>query len=251
MVNRSWLLVAIFTVGLFLLMVKLGFWQLSRASEKASWQQELQFRQQRAALTFEELLATREGDVITGFRSELSIGAVNAELSEQQIILMDNQTFEGTVGYLAYQAVEVAANKPWILVELGFVKAPTRRDELPNVVGLQGEQTLMGRLYQKEVNRLSSELMAEAGWPKRIQNLNMSELSALLKQPLLPMVFQPDSINQQIEGYQNLPHPWKPIPLSAQKHQGYAVQWFSMALVLALIMVAIAIKEWKNKRINS
>lgn len=246
MVNRSWLLMVVFTVSLFVLMVKLGFWQLSRATEKTNWQQELQLRQEMKALTFDEILSFKEDFLITGFRSTLSLSTDNAEKSNHQIILMDNQILEGAVGYLAYQAVEVEANKPWILIELGFVKAPLRREELPKVVGLQGEQLLAGRLYQKEVNTLSSELMAEEGWPKRIQNLNMSELSELLKQPLLPMVFQPKSINQQIEGYDNLPHPWKPIPLSAQKHQGYAMQWFSMAFVLALIMAVIGIKQWKK-----
>ncbi len=235
-----------FTVSLFVLMVKLGFWQLSRATEKTNWQQQLQLRQEMKPLTFDDILSFQEGYSITGFRSTLSLSAANTDKSKQQVILMDNQTVEGAVGYLAYQAVEVEANKPWILIELGFVKAPLRREELPEVVSLQGGQLLVGRLYQKEINTLSSELMAEEGWPKRIQNLNMSELSELLKQPLLPMVFQPESINSQIEDYDNLPHPWKPIPLSAQKHQGYAMQWFSMAFVLALIMAVIGIKQWKK-----
>jgi cytochrome oxidase assembly protein ShyY1 len=44
---------------------------------------------------------------------------------------------------------------------------------------------------------------------------------------------------------------WQPVTMSAQKHIGYAVQWFALALAL-VIWFAIAnsnlVSYWRNRR---
>lgn len=218
---------ALCSVAMFLILVKLGFWQLERAEMKERWQAELTHRQSSAPLTYAQLVSFPAAEQVTGYRL-----SVLASPASSQIFLLDNQVFKGRVGYLALQPMQITADGPWMLVELGFIAAGLDRRILPGVDVIEKEVSLNGRLYQKQANPMSSALMPEAGWPKRIQNLNLGEISQLLGQPLAPAVLQPD----HLDGI-DLPHPWTPIPLSSQKHRGYALQWFSMALAFALLIL--------------
>ncbi|WP_299797762.1 SURF1 family protein [uncultured Shewanella sp.] len=227
----------IITVSLFLLMVKLGFWQLSRAVEKEEWQDQLTARQAAAPLTYSDLLSLPTAEPLTGYRM-----TVTAHPVENKVFILDNQTFKGKVGYLALQLFEVSPDTPWLLVELGFVPAGPDRAKLPDIPHVTEAQSFTGRLYQKQSNPMSSSLMAETGWPSRIQNLNIVEISQLVNHTIASAVLQPE----QISGI-DLPHPWRPIPLGAHKHRGYALQWFSMAFALA-VLVLFFIYGQKRKR---
>jgi len=229
----------------FSILVKLGLWQLERAEFKSSWDETLSERQHQAAMNFDSLLqvitehtsaANSEQHTLTGYRI-----AVSASPVSKQILLLDNQIYQGQVGYLAYQVFQVNASSPNLLVELGFVPAAKDRRVLPNISAISaGRYKLIGRIYQKQANPLSDHLMAETGNPIRFQNLALDELSQLLGYSLLPVVLQPDNVPDL-----SLPQPWQPIPLSAQKHQGYALQWFTMAAVFLGLMAWLAHKKWQ------
>ncbi|MCL1093857.1 SURF1 family protein [Shewanella kaireitica] len=224
------------TLMVFTILVKLGFWQLERAEQKLQWQTALSQRQNASVLTYEQLLAKLGNDNLTGYKLSTQVAPIL-----QQVFLLDNQTVNGRVGYLAYQAFEVSPDKPWLLVELGFEPGSVDRSILPNVAALTAPLKLSGRVYQKQMNPMSSELMAETGSPMRIQNLNIEQLALLINKPLAPVVLQPNNIPGD-----SRVHPWQPIPLSAQKHQGYAVQWFSMAGVFGLIMLFLLFRKLKQ-----
>ena len=230
--NARHLVLAAVTLGVFVLLVKLGFWQLSRAEEKELWQAELSHRQSLAPFSFEQLLAQPPDIPLTGFTLTVDVTPVN-----QQIFLLDNQIYQGKVGYLAYQLMSVDSYAPWLLVELGFVEASARRDTLPQVMPLVKQQRLSGRLYQRQNNPVSHQLMPENGTASiRFQNLNLPQLADFIQHPLVATVLQPDApIGVDING-SPLAKPWQPIPLSAQKHRGYALQWFSMAVVFMGLM---------------
>ncbi|WP_319803630.1 SURF1 family protein [Shewanella subflava] len=234
------------TVAVFSILVKLGLWQLERAEFKTSWDVTLKERQNQAAMNFDSLLqvidqhtadTNAEQQTLTGYRIALSASPVS-----KQVLLLDNQIYMGQVGYLAYQVFQVNASSPNLLVELGFVPADKDRRILPDISAIStGRYKLIGRIYQKQINPLSENLMAEIGNPMRFQNLAIDELSQLLGYPLLPVVLQPDNVPDL-----NLPQPWQPIPLSAQKHQGYALQWFTMAAVFLGLMAWLAHRKWQS-----
>ncbi|MCG9698044.1 SURF1 family protein [Shewanella sp. Isolate11] len=234
------LLLVCITVLVFSILVKLGFWQLDRATEKQQLQQALVVRQQTMPLRYQQVLKAKAQDPLTGYRLSLEVNA-----KDPRIILLDNQVYQGVVGYLAFQAVEVTANQPWLLIELGFISGTQDRRILPRIDGLTGTQELSGRLYQKSINPLSEHLLAETGNPLRIQNLNLTELAQLLQRPLAPAVLQPQRIGDKV--LNQLPRPWQPIPMAAEKHQGYAVQWFSMAGAFLILMIYLLIIKIKNK----
>ncbi|MGS0674040.1 SURF1 family protein [Shewanella sp. 125m-1] len=235
-VNLAWLFIVLSTVIVFSILVKLGFWQLERAQYKALWQQQLTDRQAASVLSYSQLLSLPKDEPLTGFKLKTAVAPISTN-----VFLLDNQVYEGRVGYIALQALQVSASEPWLLVELGFISASMDRSKLPNLTAITNPIMLEGRVYQKQFNPMSFDLMAEAGWPKRIQNLNIPQLSEQLNQSLSGVVLQPSNLDNPY------PHPWQPIPLSSQKHQGYAVQWFAMAGVFILIMGYLFFRMLKQR----
>lgn len=242
-VRRGILFLLILTVVVFVILVKLGLWQMDRAAEKNQQLAQIEARQTAPVLNIEQLLNKLDVDSVTGYRL-----AVQAKPANQQIWLLDNQTYQGQVGYLAFQILQIlpaenstiSFEQPWLLLELGFIAAKSRRDQLPKVTPITGELALKGRLYQKQINPLSHHLLTELvsteqGERIRFQNLNLPEMAKMLGHPILPVVLQPDAL-PNLSPTQALPHPWQPFPLSAQKHWGYALQWFAMATVFAGLM---------------
>ncbi len=235
-VLRSKTLVVIVTLILFTILVKLGFWQLDRAEQKQTLGAALAERQQASPLNFSQLMALSTQQAVTGFNANISVKPTPIGL-----ILLDNQVYQSKVGYLAYQVVRPVASDQLMLIELGFIAAGFDRQQLPQVKFLATEQQISGRVYQKSINPVSSQLQAETGWPMRIQNLNLTQLSAHLSQPIAPFVVQANNIE-----HNPLPQPWQPIPMAAKKHIGYALQWFSLALALIILSSYLLISKRKR-----
>jgi cytochrome oxidase assembly protein ShyY1 len=134
LLNKLTVFLLILTVAVFVVLVKLGLWQLARGEEKAILLAQMEARESLLPLSFEQLQLKLEKEGVTGYRLQ-----VHATAASSQIWLLDNQIYQGQVGYLAFQPLQVAAGQPWLLVELGFVVAGSHRDELPHISPLSGE----------------------------------------------------------------------------------------------------------------
>ncbi|GEA51694.1 SURF1-like protein [Vibrio inusitatus NBRC 102082] len=235
-----WALAIVLTVGLFLVLVKLGFWQLSRGEEKLLLEQKLQDREQMTPMVIEQLVGIDSKFNLTGFPLQ-----VDALPEAMPLIYIDNVTYQGRVGYTVLQAmaVHLQGKKQVLLVELGFAIAPSTRDHLPKVDSIENAGNLVGRVYQRSINPLSSDVMSEQMVEGiRIQNLNLKQLAKSLNLPLFDFVLQPYTSPNS-----HLPKIWSPYPMTSQKHFGYAFQWFGMAFVYALLVVLFVMRKRKVK----
>lgn len=236
--KRFWVAVGL-TVVVFSLLVKLGFWQLERGQEKQALEQAILARADSAYQALGEVLEEndwREGSIL-GKKVE-----ANVVPQAFPVILLDNQTHQGNVGYLAFQIVSMSDESgTYALLELGFVEGIADRSILPTVTTLEVSTFISGRLYRKSANPLSSELMPEVGDAIRVQNLNIVHLNQLLNIELMPAVLQPDNLK-------NWPYdfPWNPLPLNSAKHFGYSIQWFSMAGIFLLLTLIVFVR-WQRK----
>ncbi|MCG9677667.1 SURF1 family protein [Vibrio sp. Isolate24] len=221
------------TVVAFSILVNLGLWQLSRADEKRQMEQFLAERERASAIELEQLNTT-DNVYLTGTLVRVELRPIKGKY-----LLLDNQTYQGEVGYLAYQLMAFGNNNT-VLLERGFIPSYGQREILPNVEWITTPFTGKARVYQRSLNPLSDGLYLEPGVPHRIQNLNISELELYWEIPIEPYLLQP-----RMTGWP-YSQPWKPVPLSSAKHTGYAVQWFSMAGVLIILSVWLLIRVLKR-----
>lgn len=255
------------TVGVFAVMVKLGFWQLDRGNQKLALEQQLEQRANTTPAAIENWQISGGHEEATGMKLSLTVEPLTDDLNVQRVY-WDNQTWQGKVGYIVFQPVRLLAKESqssfeaFGLIELGFVPTGGNRQVLPTVHGISQKQLITGRLYRKQANPMSQGLMPETmereneSW-LRVQNISLKSLPVYLfsdpERTLFSYVIQPlqplllTGQDEKLVG-EHLPHPWRPVPMQSKRHFGYALQWFSMALVLLGLAVWFAYRQ--NKRLK-
>ncbi len=146
---------------------------------------------------------------------------------------LDNQTLHGRAGYAVITPFAYEASI--YLVNRGFVSYESR-DLLPHVIPVTQTVTLSGLLLNNNIPMLlNSRLIDPIG--NRIQYINNKYFSQLTDQSVVKDIFR----LKQGPGLQAL-MPVKTPYLSHHRHQGYALQWFLLAMAGLIILVVSSIK---------
>ena len=206
-----------FTVAFTALFITLGFWQLERAVEKT-----VQIAQHARLLNLPaEKLEGVPGDERLDGRLVQLVGKIEVE----QVFLLDNVVLDGRVGFEVVHSMQLDQGGT-VLINRGFVAAGASRAVLPSVPALADRGTASGRIYRSDwVN--SDQALAYDGWPRIVPTQDPGVLSGLLARQLLPFVVRLEASDPN-----GLPRNWVTSVMLPEKHQGYAVQWFAMAVVL-------------------
>lgn len=229
--------ITLFTLVLLPLLISLGFWQLQRAEEKAL-----------LAAAFERQQALPPAPLAQLWDEDSSRLAYRPVLLEGryrpgQHFLLDNRMQQGKYGNEVLSVFELASGG-LVLVNRGWLPADSSRRVLPQVADVPGELRLRGQVYVApgEPYLLADEAIPEA-WPRRLQAVEMDKIAGSLAGELFPYPVRIDSGEPGA-----LAVDWQVINVSPAKHQGYALQWFSMAAVLALIYLLRSSNLWQLVR---
>jgi len=238
-------ILAVLFLALLGTFVSLGFWQLDRADEK----RELfgAFAQGNTAIAETALI---EGDALAERRYE-RLQLSGRFLSSRQVLL-DWVTHAGRVGYQVLTPFLPSGSEQWIVVNRGWIGAAPDRTELPVLDVAEHERTIVGQIDALPRPGLRLDVPVEtrsASWPRALLFPNFDDLEAELELPLvnyqlLLAADQPDGFIRE----------WQPRSITPERHQGYALQWFSLAAALVAITVAVtfrAVLRAKRSRAQS
>lgn len=221
-----WLL-AVATIALF---TRLGFWQLDRSVGK-------QAMLDAAA----QVLTTRDVHPLSvaadpGRADTYDWAVGRGRFADRPGLLLDNQQRDGRVGVRAYRIFEPEHGGP-LLVDLGWLPLPGDR-ALPAVPRPQGDIELRGLLAPPPSTGISlgrGLMRGGEGWLLTRVDMDAIARETGLRVPLAPRVLRLDpgmtlGFERDLELLANT--------LSPDKHRGYAVQWFGLALtVLATALI--------------
>jgi len=226
----------LFTMLVFSLLIKLGFWQIDRALEKEQRQQRISALSERQALSLAQVLALRG---LPDGINDLPI-SFTGEFVDNKVFLLDNQPNKGRLGYRVYQIM--TRDEHAVLVNLGWIQGSIDRNVLPEITPITGQHTIIGHVREVEVGlQLQAQNLTDASWPLRVQQIELDKFSQLIAKQLLPFVVYLDKT--ETLGYKKN---WQPIVMPPEKHRGYAFQWFSLALAWISLMIWAAIKMAKK-----
>lgn len=220
------------------ILLLLGFWQLERAAEKQQLLDHIAAQQAQAPLALEAVDNLTPAVTADGFTPGPSLTyrrvTVTGRFDPQRYWLLDNQVQQGVVGYHVIGVFE-ASPVLRVLVNRGWIAAPLYRDQLPVVEWPAGLQTLTGRMVMPADNPLlktAPQNPEVSGWPLRIQELALRDAERQLGITVFPALLQlaPDDPAALVME-------WRDVNVSVSKHQGYAVQWFAMAVALVVALV--------------
>jgi surfeit locus 1 family protein len=171
---------------------------------------------------------------------------VRGEWIADRTIFIDNKIRDGVVGYHVVMPLRIANGNLHVLVNRGWVAAPALRSELPRVATSSGEVEVIGiaRAPTRRFLELSDRI--EEGEQGRVwQNLTIERFHAWSGLALQPVViFQQNAGDDKL-----LREPVAPEAggLNADRHRGYALTWFGLALVTLILALAAKFKSAKHE----
>lgn len=215
------------------IMVGLGIWQLDRKSEKDARLAQIQL-----AKTQENVDITK---VINDPRTfEDFVVSANGNTSDQ-VFYIDNKIVGGRPGY--HILVPLQTNQGLVMLNLGWVASTGSRSLLPEVkIPVLSE--VQGVLYIPTLNKIITETNSRYGqFPVLLQQVDLEEINKHLRQPLLPFILRlTESAPQSAT---NFIRDWQVVTMSPEKHLGYAIQWFGLAIA-ALTVFLLTMLKWMN-----
>ncbi|NNG14339.1 MAG: SURF1 family protein [Gammaproteobacteria bacterium] len=218
------------------ILVSLGFWQLDRAVVK----QELQ------VLTQERLQApAKRIKATTSLLEDMSFrrATMSGNFDNEHQYLLDNRIYKGQVGYGVYTPFSFDKGESWIMVNRGWTPSGKDRTKLPNIDVSAGVVELAGILSPPpgQLMQLGGQQELIINWPERVRNIDLARIEKELGTRVQPYVLHLDATSEQAY-FQD----WKPYADTPQKNQSYAIQWFSMAVVLLLIYISLNCRRVRN-----
>ena len=228
MIKRSFILPGILITFTFSGLVSLGFWQLDRADEKQAIVNAIVLAQSSPAKPLElENINSKEHYKVL----------LNGYFDSDKQFIYDNQIVKSNAGYYVLTPF-ILNNNSAILVNRGFVPWYGKRDELIDIVIDSQPRTIEVGLIKPQKRIQLKKHDVDTSFPILIQSLDLDQFSLLSGYQFVPMLAQLD-----VNANNGFFRQWKPFYGSVDKHLGYALQWFLMALVLLIVSLRLLRKE--------
>lgn len=210
----------------------LGNWQLQRAAYKSEMQARIDLAARAPALRIPAQPA--KGETFWYRRAEGT-----GRFVPEATILLDNRVRGGIVGYEVMTPLRLQGSALHVLVNRGWVKAAQSRAQLPQIPTPAGEVSVEGMALPPVARFVELSDRVETGpvW----QNLKFEQYAQRFGLALQPLVLQ-----QHNDLGDGLSRDWQRPDAGVDKHRAYALQWFVMSAVIAIIYLAIHVRRKKE-----
>jgi cytochrome oxidase assembly protein ShyY1 len=208
--------------------IALGQWQSGRAAQKKALAAELERAMQSAPME----VSPAAGAPALVHRH---VGA-RGTFAPKYTVFLDNKLRAGRPGYEVVTPLRLAGSEVHVLVNRGWVQAPPRRDVLPEVPTPSGELRLEGLALERLPR--AYQLGKEGGGRVR-QNLAVEDFVAETGLAVKSFVLE-----QHSDTHDGLVREWPRRDLGVEKNESYALQWYSLA---ALAAVLGAVFAWRKR----
>lgn len=224
---RPGLLPSIVVALLLPLLVGLGFWQLARAGEKRLLLADFAAREHAEPMGVTDLEPRAD---LAHLRIRL-----HGQFDERHSLLLDNRQRGGQVGIELLQPFYDQASGLWLLVNRGWLPWPDRRTP-PRFDTPEQPLDLVARVYVPVGKAFQLQDDPAGGdWPRLVTAVEPERLWRQLGRGGMAyeVRLEPGPAAYQAE--------WPLVAMAPEKHTGYAVQWFAMAVALVGLYLYLGI----------
>jgi surfeit locus 1 family protein len=232
LLTPRWIITTLFVIAAVFGMVRLGFWQLNRLEERREFNARVLAQVNAPPI---DLPSEIPDDAAALFDMDYRKVTARGIYIAGDEILLRNQVRDGMPGFDLITPLRLSGTDTTILVDRGFIPMSGSDPEQRKQYEQSGEVVVTGILRRPVIPRF-------AGVPDptltpgqtRLDSWNAIRIDRIQSQvegQLLPVYLQaapPDS--QSSPPYASLEQP----ELSEGPHMGYALQWFSFAMILAI-----------------
>ena len=213
--------ITIFFVFFAFLFFSLGLWQIERGQAKTNLLDD-----------FEKKILEKPS-YINQKSQKWDRVYVEGKWDSSKQILIDNVIRRGIAGYKVLTPLRIKETDQLILVDRGWIKQNTFRDQLPDIKLIQIDEVVSGILEIPELGLVLSDDLVSKEWPKISQTKNLGVITNEYDENIFPMILLADpTLKNSLEYIKITPTNMTPI-----KHYGYSAQWFLMFIVLCFMYV--------------
>jgi surfeit locus 1 family protein len=213
--------------------VSLGYWQIDRYREKQAMVESFA-----AGSESPVELAAQDVAALPRYQHVRVRGAYDPA---RQVLLDNMPSATGRPGYRVLTPLRRPGSDVLLMVDRGWVPLGATRDDLPDVSVRPDEREVSGKLDELPAPGLRLGDAAAPGstsWPRVLNFPTRPELEAVLAAPVEPRVLLLDA--GAADGFER---EWRPaMRFGPERHLGYAIQWFALALTLTVIFVALSLR---------
>lgn len=211
------------------LLLSLGFWQLQRAEIKQQLLDQFNLRSQQSPQRLADSLPIYTPIQITGY------------YDSAHSILLDNRIINHQLGYDVFVSFIPNDSKKAIWVNLGWVPKSEQQNYQTLIsakVDSPTPLTITGLVQKVQNNFVLSHSPLTAKWPLVVEDMQMEQLSQFLNRPFYPFILLLSS-----DG--GFTQHWNMVTtMTPERHRGYAVQWFALALTLVFLYFKVNIRRF-------
>jgi len=214
--------------------IRLGWWQVDRGNEKQ-------------ALLAQFAAGTRTTVDVAGIDLESlaryqHVRILGHYLPQQQILIDNMPSAIGSPGYRVLTPFSRADGRGLLLVDRGWVPLGASRQVMPDVAVGAGQRTVTGRLDDLPVPGVRIGEAGVAGdqrWPRVLLFPRVTDIERSLGTRVAPRIVLLDA--DLPDGYER---EWRPaIGFGPERHFGYALQWFALAVTAVVAFVAMNLRR--------
>ena len=220
--SHSLTLLTFFFIALTL---SLGVWQLERAEEKRLLLESFAANLAAPPVPLAEVRADWQNHPYRKI-------TVSGRYLDGAALLLENQFFQGRAGLHHYQAFQMDTGGI-LLVNTGWLApdqpVPALSPEETQLIGLMRAPPEVGL-------RLGSLDSLPFVAPVRTPYLDLDWLEKRLQLPLEPFILLPDDDSLDRDR-------WTAVHMPPEKHQSYAITWFTLALFLAIAFLIFTFRQ--------
>lgn len=224
------------TAVMFLLLVRLGYWQLQRAEEKQELEHRYQAQMSAEPVNLGPSVRLRDDQEQMLWRRCILAGSYDPRMT----YLLDNQVMRGVVGYQVFSRF-ILEDGASVLVDRGWIAAPGLRGEAPEIYTVAGVVVLNGVAKPVPVGgiRLAEDVIELLGDNlARVQRIDLAQIASQTNRTLLPYTVRLDPAAAGVLTWNGTEPGFR-----RERHLGYAFQWFALAATLLVIYLVVNTKK--------
>ena len=214
-------------------LISLGFWQLDRADQKRTIEASIQ-----KANTGVVELIVNQNELLN--KEYYEVRLQGSYIGDKQFIY-DNQIVDQASGYYVLTPFVLTGQSNAIMINRGFIPWNGRRDQLDDIAvdSTFREVKIQVSRPIKRIELKTSDISNQ--FPVLIQAIDFDVIEEISSTSFVDVIGLLDPSSD--DGFVRK---WEPYTGSIEKHIGYAIQWFLMALVLGIIGIRIGLKQRKK-----
>jgi surfeit locus 1 family protein len=214
-------------------LVSLGFWQLDRADQKRTIEASIQ-----KANTGVVELIMNQNELLN--KEYYEVRLQGSYIGDKQFIY-DNQIVDQASGYYVLTPFVLTGQSNAIMINRGFIPWNGRRDQLDDIAVDSAFREIKIQVSRpiKRIELKTSDISNQ--FPVLIQAIDFDVIEEISSTSFVDVIGLLDPSSD--DGFVRK---WEPYTGSIEKHIGYAIQWFLMALVLGIIGIRIGLKQRKK-----